>query len=152
MLQENARDKNLRGFLGKDAEGILGRLEEWGEKKIARSLPLNVIEVPIFPEKMPLDTLQFSERLGYRKENAIEMITMGCYNTLWALRKHLEQNAANLDTLEKQVLDLARQWMEVNRWPSSDEDEQLKQLYCTWKCKREQCLYHADRCPHGIKN
>jgi hypothetical protein len=40
---------------------------------------------------MPLRTLAFTERLGYRKEFAIEMLTMGCYNTLWALRKHLDR-------------------------------------------------------------
>ena len=145
-LNEKVREKNMRGFLGKDAQGILDRLEAWGKKKIAQGLPLHVEEIAIHPEKMPLDTLQFSERLGYRKKNAIDMICMGCYNTLWALRKHLETANTAPDELDQRVLAMTRRWMDIETWPPADK---LDALYRTWKCRRSQCLYHADYCPHG---
>ncbi|WP_304509264.1 BatA domain-containing protein, partial [Anaerotignum sp.] len=68
-----------------DGLSVLTRLENWGEEKIGRRLPLQVNQITIHPEEMPMSTLQFTERLGYRKKNAIEMLTMGCYNTLWTL-------------------------------------------------------------------
>ena len=56
---------------------------------------------------MPLSTLQFTERLGYRQENTLKMLTMGCYNALWALRQHLEaQKAADLDERDRVALGL----------------------------------------------
>ncbi|MBI9048118.1 MAG: patatin-like phospholipase family protein [Anaerolineaceae bacterium] len=149
-LREKAQEKNMRGFLGKDEEGILERLESWSKKKIGNNLPLHVSEIAIYPEKMPLDTLQFSERLGYRKKNAIEMISMGCYNTLWAMREHLETQKESLDDHDQQVLDMTKRWMDIEEWPQSDQPEQLDPLYRNWKCKRTQCLYHAEHCPHGL--
>ena len=89
-LLEKARERELRGYLGKNSEGILERMEDWAEKIINNRLPLQVEAVKIYPDEMPLSTLQFTERLGYRQENAIHMLTMGCYHTLWALRSHLE--------------------------------------------------------------
>ena len=90
-LQAKARQRQQKGYLGKDATGILERMAQWADEKVAQDLPLHVEEVKIYPEEMPLGTLQFTERLGYRKQNAIEMLTMGCYNTLWTLRAHLEE-------------------------------------------------------------
>lgn len=55
---------------------------DWTDEQIVQELPLHVEEVKIYPKQMPLDSLRFTERLGYRKENAIQMLTMGCYNTL----------------------------------------------------------------------
>ena len=110
-MREKARQSGHRGYLGEGAEGILERMAKWADERVAQDLPLHVEEVKIYPEQMPLDTLQFTERLGYRKENAIRMLTMGCYNTLWALREHLEKRPKSLDERDEQVLALAQKWM-----------------------------------------
>jgi hypothetical protein len=93
--------------------------------------------------------LQFTERLGYRKDNAISMLMMGCYNTLWALRGHLEAQKKDLDALDQQVLTLAKKWMGIDTWPAgSSEQEALRQ---TWRCQRTACVFHAHHCPHGAR-
>ena len=72
---------------------------------------------------MPLGTLQFTERLGYRQENALKMLTMGCYNALWALQAHLEaQKEAELDDRDRVALGLVRRWTGIAEWPEKQPD------------------------------
>jgi hypothetical protein len=98
---------------------------------------------------MPLNTLQFTERLGYRHENALAMLSMGCYNTLWALRNHLEDQSDPLDEQDQQTLALARKWMGVENWPKRrDRDETFRKA---WRCQRAACVYYAEHCRHGAK-
>lgn len=147
-LRTKASQRQRRGYLGEDAAGILERMAQWAEEKVAQDLPLHVEEIKIYPDEMPLDTLQFTERLGYRKANAIKMLTMGCYNTLWTLRVRLEgQKAAELDANDQQALQLTRKWMGITEWPEvADEQEVTRQ---SWYCLRTSCVYHAQHCPHG---
>jgi hypothetical protein len=150
QLREKARQMEQKGYLGKEAGGILERMEHWADEQMAKGLPLNVEEVKIYPEEMPLDTLQFTERLGYRKENAIKMLTMGCYNTLWTLRQHLEkQSKDELDERDQSVLTLTKKWMDIGEWPKAQKD--LESLREEWKCQRTACVFHAQSCPHGIR-
>jgi hypothetical protein len=96
-----------------------------------------------------MSTLQFTERLGYRKQNAIEMLTMGCYNTLWALRSHLEGGENDLDEFDHQVLALLKKRMGFEVFPDDAiEQEELSQ---EWNCQRIECVFHAHHCPHGAK-
>lgn len=146
-VQQAARQRGLRGFLGSDPEGILERLEKWGQEKIGRRLPLQVNQITIHPEEMPMSTLQFTERLGYRKGNAIEMLTMGCYNALWTLLASLDEGGKNFDEKDRVVLDLVRKWTGVEELP---EDPQVrKDLQNSWRCQRTACVYHASHCPKG---
>jgi hypothetical protein len=150
QLRENARQKELKGYLGEEADGILKRMEHWADEQMAKGLPVNVEEVKIYPEEMPLDTLQFTDRLGYRKENAIKMLTMGCYNTLWALREHLEkQTKDKLDERDRLVLPLLKKWMDIGEW--STEQNDLELFREEWKCQRTACIFHTQSCPHGIR-
>ena len=135
---------------GDKPEGLLGRLGAWADLMMARKLPLEVNAIKIYPEEMPMDTLQFTERLGYRKENAIRMITMGCANTLWALRAHLE-GLSSRDEQDERSLKLARAWLRSgsadNAW-SSDAAEQSKARR-KWTCQRSGCVYFAQHCERG---
>jgi hypothetical protein len=113
------------------------------------SLPLNVEEIKIYPERMPLTTLAFTERLGYRKESAIEMLTMGCYSTLWALRSHLENQGGKRDEQDEQVLQLAKKWMGFETLPAKrgeDYSNQLETLRQEWRCTRSECLFYGTEC------
>ena len=148
-LREKASERGIRGYRGRSGEGILERMEDWGTDMISNRLPLQVEAVKIYPEEMPLSTLQFTERLGYRKDNGINMLMMGCYNTLWALRGHLEEQKNNLDALDQQVLTLAKKWMGINTWPEDlAEQENIRE---TWRCQRTACVFHAHHCPHGAR-
>ena len=150
QLRQKAQEMELKGYLGRDAGGFLERMGRWADEQVAQGLPLHVEEVKIFPEEMPLGTLQFTERLGYRKENALKMLTMGCYNTLWALRGHLEgQKDKDLDDRDRVVLGLVRKWMDIENWPEKGQD--LGTLRQAWKCQRTTCVFHAEKCAHGRK-
>jgi hypothetical protein len=140
-VQGAARKRDLSGFLGKSPAGILERLEDWSRKKIERKLPLQVNQIVIHPEEMPMSTLQFTERFGYHKQNAIDMLTMGCYNTLWSLRSYLEENEKDLDDFDQQVFALVKKWMEIEVFPEvAKEQEELRR---SWNCQRTACVYHA---------
>jgi len=144
-------------------EDLLDKLQRWSANKLD-SLPLHVEMVRIFPESMPLSTLQFTERFGYRQENALKMLTMGCYNTLWALREHLERQPPS-DDQDEEALALAKKWMGFEKLPvlkrSSDETEneklkeeyvnQMTDLQTSWRCTRTACVFHAKVCPHGAQ-
>ncbi|MFC1996742.1 patatin-like phospholipase family protein [Chloroflexota bacterium] len=148
-LYELAKERGLRGYLGKGSDGVLDRLNDWAQKTIAEKLPLHVNEIKIHPEIMPLSTLQFTERLGYRQENAIEMLTMGCYDTLWSLRNHLEKTKKQLDEHDQQVLQMIGKWMDIPEWPKDKAQAAL--LRDNWACKRTACVFHETHCRHGAK-
>jgi hypothetical protein len=146
-LRADAQARGLRGYLGEDGEGLLDRMAGWAEDLVDHLLPLQVTAVKIHPEEMPLSTLQFTERLGYRHENALAMLAMGCYNTLWALRTHLEGQVGDLDERDGQSLALARKWMGVADWPADHAGQEA--LRAAWRCQRTACVLHAAHCPHG---
>jgi hypothetical protein len=149
QLREEVKQRGIRGYRGRDSEGLLQRMADWAENIIDNLLPLQVRTVRIYPEEMPLDTLQFTERLGYRYENALAMLTMGCYNTLWALRNHLEGQKEDLDERDQRSLALARQWMGGESWPPDPAGQEDPRR--AWRCQRTACVFHADHCPHGAR-
>jgi len=147
-LREKASEQKLRGYLGDNGEGILDRIDIWAENITNNRLPLQVNEVIIYPDKMPMSTLQFTERLGYRQENAIKMLAMGCYQTLWALRSYLEDEKKIFDAQDQQVLEFVIKWTGIEEIPEgAKEQEDLRQ---NWYCQRTECVYHARHCPHGL--
>ena len=131
---------NLPGKAGQDAaDGILDTLDEWSANMLAHGLPVQVNVIEIYPEEMPLGTLQFTERFGYRKENAIEMLTMGCYNTLTTLRRYLKkEEKSGLTARDRQALTLIREW-------TGDLDV----AGTAWRCRRTACVFHTSYCKHG---
>ena len=145
-LYEMAKELPLDSYLGESPAGILERLSTWAEVKKATGLPVQVDAVKIFPEEMQMGTLQFTERLGYRKANAIKMLAAGCYDALWALRTHLEADK-NPYALDKQVLGMARKWMGFESLPA-DKDA-LKKLREEWRCTRTACAFFEGYCGHG---
>ena len=148
-LREEVKRREIRGYRDGDVEGLLERMEAWAGKIVDNGLPLQVRAIKIYPEEMPLNTLQFTERLGYRHENALAMLTMGCYNTLWALRNHLEDQKGKLDEQDRQALALAQKWMGGESWPKKEDRDE--EFHKAWRCQREACVYHASHCPHGAK-
>jgi hypothetical protein len=148
-LRDEVSRRRVRGYRGESGEGILDRMAGWAEEILRDQMPLQVSVVKIYPEEMPLSTLQFTERLGYRRENALAMLTMGCHNTLWAMRCHLEAPPGPVDDLDRQTLALASKWMGVESWPADAAgQEQLRQ---TWRCQRTACVFHTCHCAHGVK-
>ncbi len=127
---------------GDDPHSILGSMRAWAEDMLATRLPLHVDEVKIYPDDMILSTLQFTERLGYKQENAIRMITMGCYNTLETIRKRLtEMN-------EKRPWEMDEQdgisFALVNKWMGDEKGSDRG-----WACLRTECVFHQKHCAHG---
>lgn len=146
-LREAARERGIRGFRGESGAGILGRMEGWAEEILDERMPLQVRAMKVHPDDMPLSTLQFTERLGYRRENAVAMLTMGCYNALWALRRQLEASTGHLDAQDERTLRLARRWMGSQSWPTDAAEQE--RMRGTWRCQRSACVFHARHCPHG---
>jgi len=146
-LRDEVDRRGVHGYQGQSGEGILDRMAGWAEEILSDELPLQVKAVKIYPEEMPLSTLQLTGRLGYRQDNALAMLTMGCYNTLWAIRTHLEAQKGDLDDQDRQALALARKWMGVDDWPADAAGkEDLRQA---WRCQRTACVFHPRPCPHG---
>lgn len=134
----------LPGQEDSTASRRLEELKAEHEEIIRRRLPLNVNPIEIHPEEMPMRTLQFTERLGFRAENAIRMMTSGCYSTLWSLYDHLtEKSKEGLDEQDVVSLELARRWMGMD---GAAEQEETKE---SWRCQRRQCTFHAKYCRHG---
>jgi hypothetical protein len=159
-VRNQAAEEEIVGYRGNSSEGVLKRMKNWAEDMLSTRLPLHVEEIKIYPDKMSLSTLQFTERLGYRQENAIEMITMGCYNTLWTMRNHLENlGPDDRDKRDEASLLLSRKWMGVETWPQQrgrgidaiEAQERLDALRDAWGCTRKECLFHARHCAHGAK-
>ena len=149
-LRADVQSRGIRGYLGEDGEGLLDRMAGWAEDMVENLLPLQVTAVKIHPEEMPLSTLQFTERLGYRHENALAMLAMGCQNTLWALRAHLEGQKDDLDARDGQSLALARKWMGIEDWPADAWGQE--ELRTVWRCQRTACVFHAAHCSHGASS
>jgi len=99
---------------------------------------------------MPLSTLQLTGRLGYRQDNALAMLAMGCYNTLWTMRSRLEAPQDPLDDQDRRALALAQKWMGIDAWPADAAGQEA--LRQTWRCQRAACVFHPDTCPHGASS
>ena len=160
VIRALVQEQGISGYLGSGGEDILERMKKWAEYTLASRLPLHVDEIKVYPDKMSLSTLQFTERLGYRQQSGIEMITMGCYNTLWAMRNHLENlKADELDEQDERSLRLVVRWMGLKDWPRLDRagqdgsgiQTQLDALRTSWKCTRKECVFHVRHCLHGAK-
>jgi len=146
-LGERFQGSDLPDYLGKSGDAILDRLGAWSERLIQQQLPIQVNEVVIYPDEMPMSTLQFTERLGYSQENALNMLTMGCYHTLWAILTHLEGDPHSLDALDGQALTLAKTWTGIDSLPEDPvEKEELRR---SWRCKRTDCVFHPGICPRS---
>jgi len=137
QLQVRIKELRLSRGLGHSSQGLLEDLGEWAEQMLAYALPVQVTMVNIYPDEMPMTTLQFTERLGYQQDNALKMLTMGCYQTLSTLRTHLEARKRHLDQQDEQVLAMTRKWM--GEEPAED-----------WRCQRAACVFHALHCAHGF--
>lgn len=151
LVRKIASEQGLEGYLGKNSRDILTRMEAWATQTLQESLPLHVEQIKIYPEAMPLDTLSLTERLGYRKPDAVQMITMGCSNTLWALRSYLEDQGERRDEQDDQALQLARRWMGLETWQKKIQvgSEAFEKLSREWRCTRQACVFHAQACRHG---
>jgi predicted acylesterase/phospholipase RssA len=146
-IREAAKETGLSGFLGQDPEGILDRMQDWANGIIDQKLPLHVNKVVIYPDEMPMDTLQFTERLGYRTENALQMLTMGCYHGLETILGHLVGSREPLEDQDVQALALTKRWMGLEETPEGDDA--LGAALRTWKCQRVACVFHAGICSKG---
>ena len=128
-------------------EQHLERLKAEHKEIIDQKLPLHVNPIEIHPEEMPMRTLQFTERLGYKKENAIRMITSGCYSTLWSLHVYLtDKSRGGLDARDETTLRLAHRWMGLDAENLPADKTALQKA---WRCQRHQCVFHARHCRHG---
>jgi hypothetical protein len=160
-LEDCIRDEAPSSFLysyqnAKSQKGTLEFMKGWAEDMLASKLPLQVDEVKIYPEDMTLSTLQFTERLGYKQKNAIDMITMGCYNTLSTIKERLEtqqkldsleeakprvegRRQLRMDDQDKKSLALVNKWMSFKEGSTQD-----------WVCMHEECVFHSKHCAHGL--
>lgn len=148
-LLEQAEAGSFSDLQGESLETLLGQMKRRHEEIVQRRLPLHVTPIEIYPDEMQLDTLQFTERLGFRRQNAVEAMTMGCYNTLWRLRNHLEEKEklAPLDDVDRRALALLRRWMGFQEWPRSEKERES--LHQKWPCQRTACVFHTMHCRHG---
>jgi predicted acylesterase/phospholipase RssA len=135
----------LPGPARADVGERLAKLKQAQQSVIDRKLPLPVNPIEIHPEEMPMRTLQFTERLGYKADNAIRMMAGGCYSTLWSLFVHLSEKR-DRDEADEAVLRRARQWMGLD---GEEETINRAELRKSWRCRRESCVFHARHCRHG---
>jgi hypothetical protein len=119
-------------------------MKAWAEDMLATRLPLHVDEVKIYPDDMTLSTLQCTVRLGYKQENATDMITMGCYKPLDMIHKRLaEMN-------EKRPWDIDEQ----DRFSFALVKKRIvdaKGSKRSWACARTDCVFHQEHRAHGLK-
>lgn len=154
-LLKQAQELWRRDFSKVTSDGILDKVSQWAEESFINRLPLQVETVKIYPEKMPLDTLQFTERLGYKKDNALQMLAMGCYNTLDSLRTRLDARAKtegeeNLNSHDQRALMLVRKWT-GDLWQAPAQRDTSVPARPVWQCQWTGCVFHANACPHGAK-
>lgn len=139
----------LPGNSEKTVPERLEKIKDDHQQLIDRRLPLHVNPIEIHPEEMPMRTLQFTERLGYRSPNAIRMITSGCYSTLWSLYAHLASKArGGLDEQDELTLTMARHWMGLE---GEERPNATPELQNEWRCRRVQCIFHERHCRHGAQ-
>jgi hypothetical protein len=149
-LNTKQGESQFESLLSESAAESLKKIDQWSKYLLTNRLPLSVNVIDIYPDEMPLSTLQFTERFGYREQNAIKMITMGCFNTLWDLRKHLEEKRKDdRDMQDQRALKLARCWMGFEDWPKEADHDELEGLRQSWRCKRTKCVFHEHPCLHG---
>jgi hypothetical protein len=148
-LKDQAEQFGISKPEAPDLESLLAAIDSRSRDLLEHRLPLHVNPIEIYPDDMQLDTLQFTERLGFRRQNAIEGMTMGCYNTLWQLRLHLESKEATgqSDDTDQQALALARKWMGFEQWPHTEAEQ--RELEENWPCQRTKCPFHLMHCRHG---
>jgi hypothetical protein len=148
-LQQQADSFGFSRFRADNLQALLDAIQARGADVQEHRLPLEVKPIEIYPDVMELDTLQFTERLGFRKDKAIAGITMGCYNTMWRLRNHLEDKEAlgALGHRDRRSLELVRRWMGMESWPRSEQAR--SDLEAGWQCQRTACIFHAMHCRHG---
>jgi hypothetical protein len=152
--QKEALRASLRRRIAAATPDVSGSLEDTLQaiqasyrQIIDRRLPLHVNPIEIHPEEMPMRTLQFTERLGYKPQNAIRMMTSGCYSTLWSLFVHLTRKPQHeLDERDASTLRMARRWMGLEGEAMPDATPGLQR---SWRCQRVQCIFHARHCRHG---
>ncbi|MBP6015543.1 MAG: patatin-like phospholipase family protein [Candidatus Promineofilum sp.] len=151
-LQESLRQRIAAALPENENKSIEEKLEEIKDDHrqiIDWKLPLHVNPIEIHPEEMPMRTLQFTERLGYRPHNAIRMMTSGCYSTLWSLFVHLAgKSRSELDERDESTLKMARHWMGLEGDELPDATPELQRA---WRCRRVQCVFHARHCRHGAR-
>lgn len=154
-FMEQAAAQGLDELAQDGRAGILERIEQWASALVER-LPMQVNLVRIHPDEMKLETLQFTPRLGYRPERALEALTMGCSNTLWALRRHLEQRqreytrqGRSLNEHDQTALRLARHWMGFEIFPESARQQDF--LEPAWRCTRSRCVFYERACRRGAR-
>lgn len=125
----------------------LDKIKNEYQELLDHRLPLHVNPIEIHPEVMPMRTLQFTQRLGYRTNNAITMMTSGCYSTLWALYIHLtNKSKSELDERDRLTLRMARHWMGLEE---GDDAAPTPELRRAWRCQRVACSFYQDHCRHG---
>jgi predicted acylesterase/phospholipase RssA len=136
---------------GDDIRPALEKIKGSTDSTMSGRLPIHVEPVEIYPDTMPMGTLNFTKRLGFRDEDAVQMLTVGCYQALWTLRAHLEgkqmecaQKGATLEATDLHALHLARKWMGFEDWP-----EDVAQRQSVWRCQRTACAYYNSVCHHG---
>ena len=159
LMQDSEKNNLMKG-----ADGILPDIKKLCERWLDRGLPLDLNIIKIHPDEMPLHTVAFTERLGYDREKGLEMITMGCYNTLWDLRVYLEEKATyKRDDSDQCTLKLTQTWVNIGAqdWPNKRKKKdgskkdiaeyymELRTLRDNWVCERTQCIFHQKHCAHG---
>ncbi len=124
-LERHVKRAAVRKTTNHDKAEKLEHIQQDLQKHLKSRLPLHVEPVEIYPDEMLMSTLQFTVWLGYKKENGIRMMTVGCYNTLWTLRAHLEnKREGERDEMDERALSLARHWMGFEDWPDVVETRQ----------------------------
>ncbi len=166
LVDEPKRDpkrykRYMQHLLNEKDEKYLSTLKGWSEDQLEKRLPLDIDVVQIHPDDMPLHTLAFTERLGYERQKGIDMITMGCYNTLWELLEHLEMKQQyKLDKQDCISRDLVRLWTGIpeGEFPKEDDyesqaawQEALEEKRRSWACKRLECIFHRKHCAYGAR-
>ena len=143
-IQQDFNESGLRGWsTDKGGDEVLEQINE-KSKKIRDKLPLQINRVRIFPEMMKMSTLQFTERMGYKQKNAIQMLTSGCYNTLWSIFQHLAANKKPLDGADIPVFALTLKWMGIPEDP--DKRLPMDTIREQWQCQRTSCVFYPGFC------
>lgn len=150
ILQQQAAAAGVGQIGTESLPELLAAMRDWSDRLIEQRLPLHVNPVEIYPDQMEMDTLQFTERLGFRRKRAIQAMTMGCYNTFWQLRGYLEskEGMPEFDAVDRQTLALARRWMGFAEWPDPALQTEVQK---SWQCQRQQCAFHPRHCRHGAR-
>ena len=117
-IRRRANEQGIRGYRGRSGEGILERMRSWGQEMLAEKLPCRSTRSRSTPNVwrwIPCSSPGASATSG----DALDMLTMGCYNTLWALRTYLEDQAKVVDEADRRSLALAKKWMGFEDWPEN---------------------------------